>query len=41
MTMQVTVFGMNSEKIERVYDDMRMMFEQASQEIYVMHESAH
>ena len=36
ITMQVAVFCMNSEELEYVYEDMRMMLEQASQEIYVM-----
>ena len=34
--MHVAVFCMDSDELKCVYEDMRMMLEQASQEMYVM-----
>ena len=39
ITMQVAVFCVHSEELDCVYEDMRMMLEQASQEMRVMHGS--
>ena len=35
--MEVAVFRMNSEELEFVYEDMGIVLDQASQEMYVMH----